>query len=127
MNPSNNVLKMEKSAIAPFQKEDFYEADKKNPKDKVGSRFGLDFEKRAHASHIKIKLDQVPVKEGGIVYTASKKYDSLMKLSAHIQLLPVKVKDKYKKTISIRYHHNLAHNILPFGECKIDNEHFLDF
>lgn len=117
----HNMLKMEKTAISNFQKE-LYNGDKKNPN--VGTRFSLDLEKRSQSSHIKIKLDSTPKKDGEIVYTASKKYDFLHKLTAHIDLQPIKVKDKWKKKVLICYHHNLGHNILPFGECKIDNEHY---
>ena len=61
----HNVLKIDKNSIAKFQKE-LYNGDKKNPN--VGTRFSLDVEKRSQSSHMKVKLDQVPIKDGEIVY-----------------------------------------------------------
>lgn len=115
-----NVLKLDRDSISSFQKE-LYNADKNNPL--IGSRFSLDIEKSSQSNHMKVKLDQVPGREGQIVYTASKKFDSLFKLEAHIPLFPIHVKEKFAKTVSICYPHNLGHNILPMGECKIDDEH----
>lgn len=122
MNKQNNVLKLDRDSTikSQFQK-DFYKPN--NPKEEVGTRFSLDIEKRAQASHMKVKLDHMP-KDGEVVYTASKKFDSLLKLEAHINLSSVKVKEQYKNSVSIAYHHNIAHHVLYSGECKIDNEHY---
>ena len=118
---SKQILKLDRENIGAFQKE-LYTGTKKEPK--VGTRFSTEVEKRSQGSHMKIKLDQIPVKEGEIVYTASKKFDSLLKLEGHVDLFPYRVKEQYKNTVSICYHHNLCHNIFYFGECKIDNEHY---
>ena len=116
-----NSLKLDVDAIANFQKE-YYNVASKD--ELIGTRFSLDFEKRTQSNHIKMKLDQVPVREGEVVYKASKKFDYLWKLSAHVSLFPIRVKEKYAKNISICYHHNLGHNIFSLGECKIDGDHF---
>lgn len=116
-----NVLKLDRDSITKFQKE-LYNGDKNNPL--IGTRFSVDVEKRAQGNHIKVKLDQVPGSEGQIVYTASKKFDSLFKLQAYIPLAPIRVKEQFSKTVQICYPHNLGHNIFVSGECKIDDEHF---
>ena len=107
-----NVLKLDRDSIAKFQKE-MYNGDKENPL--LGTRFSLDFEKRAQGNHIKVKLDQVPGSEGQIIYTASKKFDSLFKLQAYIPLFPIRVKENFSKTVQICYPHNLGHNIFTSG------------
>ena len=118
---SKQTLKLDRENITKYQKELHFP----NTKNKtVGTRFSLDVEPRSQGSHMKEKLVQVPVKEGEVTYTASKKFDSLFKLEAHVNLIPVKVKDQYKSSVSICYHHNLGHNILYFGECKIDSDHY---
>ena len=116
-----NTLKLDVDSIADFQKE-YYNVASEN--ELIGTRFSLDFEKRTQSNHIKMKLDQIPVREGEVVYTASKKFDYLWKLAAHVSLFPIRVKDKYSKTVEICYHHNLGHNIFTNGECKIDGDHF---
>lgn len=118
---ARNVLKMDKDSISEFQK-DMYNGTKDAPD--IGTRYSLDFEKRAQSNHIKVKLDQVAGKEGEIIYTVSKKFDVLFGLSAFVKLFPIRVKDAYTNSISICYHHNLGHNIFPSGECKIDDDHF---
>ena len=118
---SKEILSVDRENIAGFQKEIYLPKD---DKEKIGTRFSLDFEKKAQGNHIKIRLDTAPMKEGEIKYTASQKFDNLLKVEAHITLLPIKVKEEYKKTVSICYHHNLGHNILYEGECKVDNDHF---
>ena len=118
---SREIIKLDKTNIAAFQKE-MYLPQGEN--EKVGTRFSVDYEKRAQANRTKVKLDQIAAKDGEVVYTASQMYDSLLKVSAHINLLPIKVKDQYKSTVSIAYHHNIGHNILYEGECKVDNEHY---
>ena len=118
---SKEILRIDKTNIASFQKEQYLP---KNDTELVGTRFSLDFEKKAQGNHIKIRLEQMPVKDGEVKYTASKKFDNLWKLEAHVTLLPIKVKEEYKKTVTICYHHNLGHNILYEGECKLDNEHY---
>ena len=121
LNMSKEIIKLEKQNIAGFQKEMYLPKD---DKEKIETRFSLDFTKRAQGNHIKVKLEQIPVKEGEVKYIASKKFDSLLKVAAHITLLPIKVKEEYKKTVTICYHHNIGHNILYEGECKVDSEHF---
>lgn len=116
-----SILKLDRSNIAGFQKEMYLP---KTENEEVTTRFSLDFTKRSQGNHIKVKLDQFAVKDGEVVYTASQMFDSLLKVEAHINLLPIKVKDQYKNTVSIAYHHNIGHNILYEGECKVDNEHF---
>jgi hypothetical protein len=118
---SKEILRVEKQNIATFQKEMYLP---ETETEKIGTRFSLDFEKKSQANHIKVRMDQVPMKEGEIKYTASQKFDNLLKIEAHITLLPIKVKEEYKKTVTICYHHNLGHNILYEGECKLDNEHY---
>ena len=118
---SREILRVEKNSIAGFQKEMYLP---KGDGEEIGTRFSLDFSKKAQGNHIKIVMDQVPMKDGEVKYTASQKFDNLLKVEAHITLLPIKVKEEYKKNIAICYHHNLGHNILYEGECKIDNELF---
>lgn len=118
---SREILRIDKANIAGFQKEQYLP---KTENETVETRFSLDFIKRAQANKIKVKMDQSPTKDGEVVYTASQMYDTLLSVSAHINLLPIKVKDQYKSTVSIAYHHNIGHNILYEGECKIDNEYY---
>ena len=118
---SKQTLKLDRDNITKYQKELHFPNNKNKS---VGTRFSLDIECRSQGSHMKEKLVQVPVKEGEITYTASKKFDFLLKLESHVNLIPIKVKEQYKNTVSICYHHNIGHNILYFGECKIDNDHY---
>src|SRR5665647_986385 len=103
---SKTILDLDKTSLSNFQKKDLYLPN--NSQELVDTRFSLEINKRAHAGHIKAKLDQIPVKEGEVIYTASKKYDSLLKVQAFINLIPVKVKEEYKKNVEICYHHNLG-------------------
>ena len=116
---SQQTLILDRDNITKYQKELHFPKNKSVP-----TRFSLDVEGRSQGFHIKEKLAQVPVKEGEVTYTASKKYDSLLKIEAHVNLIPIRVKEQYKKSVSIRYHHNLGHNILYFGECKLDSDHY---
>ena len=118
---SKQTLKLDRENISKYQKELHFPNNKNKT---VGTRFSLDVEPRSQGSHMKEKLVQVPVKEGEVTYTASKKFDSLLKLEAHVNLIPVRVKEQYKSSVSICYHHNLGHNILYYGECKIDSDHY---
>ena len=118
---SKQILNLDKTSIAKFQK-DMYLPNGKE--EKLDTRFSMDITKRAQANHIKVKLDQVAGKEGEVIYTASQKFDSLLKLEAHVTLFPIAVKEEYKKSVNICYQHNLGHNILYEGECKIDKEHY---
>jgi hypothetical protein len=118
---SKQILNLDRISLSKFQKEMYLPINKE---EKVDTRFSTEINKRAQSNHLKVKLDQIPVKEGEVVYTASKKFDSLLKIEAHITLLPIKVKEQYKNKISICYHHNLGHNVLYEGECKIDNDHY---
>lgn len=117
----SQTLKLDISNISNYQKELHFP---KNKDEEVGTRFSLDVDKRSQAVHIKEKMEQIPVKEGEVIYIASKKHDSLLKVAAHIQLLPIRVKEQYKNSVSISYHHNIGHNILYYGECKTDDDHF---
>lgn len=121
MKKMSNVLKIERDSMNDFQKEMYLP---KNKTESVGTRFSMDLDKRSFSSHAKEKLTPILSDKGEISYTASKKYDSLLNVTAFINLFSIRVKDKYKDKISICYHHNLGHNILYSGECKIDKEHF---
>jgi hypothetical protein len=119
---SHQILSFDQDSINDFQKE-MYNGTQENPK--VGVRFSLDFEKRSQNNHIKEKLDQVSGRDGEVDYTVSSKYDVLFGLSAYIKLPYIRVKKNYADKISICYHHNIGHNIFPYGECKIDKERFV--
>ncbi len=118
---SKQILSLDRTNIAKFQKEMYLP---NNKDEKIDTRFSMDITKRSQSNHIKVQLDQVAGKEGEVVYTASQKFDSLLKIEAHATLLPISVKEEYKKTVQICYQHNLGHNILYEGECKIDKEHY---
>lgn len=118
---SKTILNLDKISLSKFQKEMYLPS---NAEEKVDTRFSTEINKRAQAGHLKVKLDQIPVKEGEVVYTASKKFDNLLNITAYITLLPIKVKEQYKNSVSICYHHNLGHNVLYDGECKVDNDHY---
>jgi len=118
----SNVLKLEREVALKkneIQKEMYLP---KNKTESVGTRFSMDLDKRSYANHIKEKLTVTSNNEE-ITYTASQQYDNLLSVTAFINLFSIKVKDKYKKKIQIRYQHNLGHNILYSGECKIDKKH----
>jgi hypothetical protein len=115
-----NVLKIDRDSITLWQK-DLCTSNKKD--EEIGTRFYNTLEKMGLSSKMDIKLEAIP-KEGEVVYTSSKKFDFLHSLKAVIKLNHLKVQDKYKNKVRIAYHHNLAHNILYLGECKIDGEHF---
>lgn len=118
---NRNLLKLESDSISEFQKQLY---NSQNDRDKIGFRFGLDIDRMSQTSHCKSKMEQIPSKDGEIIYTASNKFDFLMKVEAHIQLPKIEVKPEYADTVQICYRHNLGHNITYFGECKIDKEHF---
>ena len=143
----SNVLKLDIKSLSLFQKELHYpdrdggeqdintiknynlpEEIKKilietiSNKYKVNSRFSCKIEKNAWSTHTKVKMPHTA--EGNeVIYVASKKFDVLFKTEMHINLLPIKVKDKYKKRIQICYPHNPGHNICHQGELKIDDDH----
>ena len=117
---TQNVLWMDRDSIADFQHE-MYKGSQRNPD--VGSHFSYNLIQKAHAPKIKVKMDMTPGGDGEYIYTASKKYDVLLNLEAHINLYPIKVKDVYSKSVDISYHHNLGHSILQQGELKIDDDH----
>ncbi len=127
-----NVLKLDINGLTEFQKE-LHFPDPSKPitkKNKVNSRFSCIIEKNSWSAHTKAKMNHIS-EEGEvkkIIYTASKKFDVIFKSSLHINLIPIKVKDKYKSTIQICYPHNLGHNITNKGELKIDDDHhqFID-
>lgn len=120
-----NVLKLDINGLTTFQKELHYPDPNKDPKDpinQVNSRFSCDIEKNAWSTHTKVKMNH-SAEEGEVVYTNSKKFDVLFHSEIHINLLPIKVKDKYRKRIQICYPHNPGHNICYQGELKIDDDH----
>ena len=120
-----NVLKLDINGLTLFQKELHYPDENKDPNDpsnKVNSRFSCTIEKNAWSTHTKAKMPH-SAEEGEVIYTASKKFDVLFKSETHINLLPIKVKDKYRKRIQICYPHNPGHNICYQGELKIDDDH----
>lgn len=117
-----NVLKLDINSLTEFQKELHYSKDPKNEKDTVKLRFSCNIDKYAWSTHTKSKMSHI-ADEGEVIYTASKKFDVLFKTSIHINLPPIKVKDKYKKTYRICYPHNPGHNICNQGELKIDDDH----
>ena len=144
-----NVLKLDINSITLFQKELHYPDESRtqnelqliqnsqlpdevkgflinqvsnDPNNKVNSRFTCTIEKNAWSTHTKAKMPH-SAEEGEVIYTASKKFDVLFKSEIHINLLPIKVKDKYKKWIQICYPHNPGHNICYQGELKIDDDH----
>ena len=91
---TQNVLWMDRDSIADFQHE-MYKGSQRNPD--VGSHFSYNLIQKAHAPKIKVKMDMTPGGDGEYIYTASKKYDVLLNLEAHINLYPIKVKDVYSK------------------------------
>ncbi len=120
-----NVLKLDINGLTLFQKELHYPDKDRDPNEesnRVNSRFSCTIEKNAWSTHTKAKMPH-SAEEGEVIYTASKKFDVLFKSEIHINLLPIKVKDKYKKRIQICYPHNLGHNICYKGELKIDDDH----
>ena len=60
----------------------------------------------------------------GYTYYASKQFDTLLNLSAHVLLPYIKVADKWKDKVQICYHHNIGHNITYEGVCKLDTEKY---
>jgi len=120
-----NVLKLDINGLTDFQKELHYpdgNLDPNDPLNKVNSRFSCTVEKNAWGTHTKSKMNH-SAEEGEVIYTASKKFDVLFKSEIHTNLLPIKVKDKYSKSVEICYPHNLGHNICYQGELKIDDDH----
>ncbi len=120
-----NVLKLDIDGLTSFQKELHYPDPNKDPADplnQVNSRFSCDIEKNAWSTHTKVKMTH-SAEEGEVVYTASKKFDVLFGSEIHINLIPIKVKEKYRKRIQICYPHNPGHNICYEGELKVDDDH----
>lgn len=121
-----NVLKLEINSITDFQKELHYSKDPKDNQDQVNSRFICTLDKYAWCAHTKVKMrPRSEHNEEGeeVIYTASKKFDVLFKSEVHINLLPIKVNDKFKSRIEICYPHNPGHNICYSGELKVDDDH----
>src|SRR5581483_7690711 len=118
---SRNVLKLERDSIAEFQKELY---SNKSDKELIGYRFGLDIDKMSQSSHLKVKMEQLPAKDGEVIYTASNKFDVLMRVEAHVPLPKIEVRPEFIDKVQICYRHNVGHSITYFGECKIDKEHF---
>ena len=116
-----NVLKLDINSLTDFQK-DLYEA---GPDESLETRFACDVEKISWSTRTKRRMTTHTVQddEGEVVYMASKKYDSLLSTELHINLIHIKVKDKYKKRVQICYPHNPGHNIAYRGEVKIDDDH----
>ena len=75
----SNVLKIERDSMNDFQKEMYLP---KNKTESVGTRFSMDLDKRSFSSHVKEKLTPILSDKGEISYTASKKYDSLLNVTA---------------------------------------------
>ena len=117
-----NVLKLDINGLTEFQKELHYSKDPNDKKDKVKSRFSCSIDKYAWCTHTKAKMTH-SAEEGEVIYTASKKFDVLFKTESHINLLPIKVKEKWKNRFEICYPHNPGHNICYQGELKIDDDH----
>lgn len=113
---SRNILQIDRESIAPFQQELHMNKD-------VDSWFSFNKSNRTAAPKFKQTMEKTPKGEGIIVYTCSNKFDFLFNLEGCVKLPPIKVKDKYAKLVSIRYPHNLGHNIFTEGELKIDDEH----
>ncbi len=116
-----NVLKLDIDGLTEFQKELHYSKDPEDPTDVVNSRFKPDMDKYAWSTHTKTKMTHTH-HEGEVIYTASKKFDVLFNTEMHINLIPIKVKDKFKSSIEICYPHNVGHNICYQGDLKIDDD-----
>jgi len=117
-----NVLKLDINGLTEFQKELHYSKDPNDKEDKVKSRFSCSIDKYAWCTHTKAKMTH-SAEEGEVIYTASKKFDVLFKSELHINLLPIKVKEKWRSRFQICYPHNPGHNICYQGELKIDDDH----
>ena len=89
--------------------------------EKIVSRFSYVMEKRSSGSHMKVKMAHV-ANETEIIYTASKKFDSLFKAEMILELPSIKVKEKYKSTIAICYPYNLGHHIIIKGELRVNDD-----
>ena len=89
--------------------------------EELDSRFTYDLVKRSAGSHTKIKMGHM-VNESEIIYTASKKFDTLFKSEMITELPAVRVKEKYKATVSICYPRNLGHHIIVKGELRINDD-----
>ena len=121
-NPENEIKSVQSLNIPDELRKLFIEQISSSAKNKVNSRFSCVIEKNAWSTHTKCRMAHTA--EGNdVIYTASKKFDVLFKSEMHINLIPIKVKDKYKKHIQICYPHNPAHNICHQGELKIDDDH----
>ena len=122
-----NVLKLDINGLTDFQKE-FHKPNSPNPDpnnnkiEEINSRFSCTIEKYEWSAHTKAKMTH-SAEEGEVIYTASKKFDVIFKTSFHIHLVPIAVTEKYRSSIEICYPHNLGHNIINWGELKIDDDH----
>lgn len=121
---ARNVMQMDRESIAEFQK-DIYIGTKDEPF--VDSWLSYNLQKRSPAPKFKSKMIKTPKGESennfqNVTYTVDNKFDTLSILEGHINLFPIKVKDDYAKTISIRYPHYPGHNIFVESELNIDKE-----
>jgi len=124
-----NVLKLDINGLTLFQKELHYSdasVDPTDPKNQVNSRFSCTVEKNAWSTHTKVKMIH-SAEEGEVIYTASKKFDVLFGSEMHINLIPIKVTEKWRNTVQICYPHNPGHNIAYQGELKTDDDHHQGF
>src|SRR5665648_160216 len=95
-----NVLKLDINGLTEFQKELHYSKDPNDKNDKVKSRFSCSIDKYAWCTHTKAKMTH-SAEEGEVIYTASKKFDVLFRSETHINLLPIKVKEKWRNSVEI--------------------------
>jgi len=122
-----NILKMDRETCggiqmeltAPIMPEEI-------PKDEphLDSRFAGEIAHRSLGGHVAQKLEASYTNKDFVSYTVSTQFDNLIGLKAVINLIPIKVKDKYKRHVEICYHHNIGHNILYEGECLINKKHY---
>lgn len=113
-----NVLKLDQTNLKEFQKK-LHRGTPENPN--INSRFSYAIQKYGWSSHTKVKMSHT-AEEGEVVYTASKKYDFLLKCEMIHKLFSIKVKDGYKNRVQICFPHNLGHNIGYKGELRIDDD-----
>ncbi len=121
----SSVLQIDRDSCGNIQKELITPDPPKNPNDppEIDTRFSGKIMKKATGGHIWQKLDSTTANDD-VTYKASTDYDHLIKLKALIRLNKISVKEKYKNTVKICYHHNIGHNILDNGECKINKSHY---
>ena len=125
MSNHHNVLQLDRDSCGNIQKELITPDIPKDGENevKIDTRFSSEIHKRSAGSHIVQKLTSTNENDN-ITYISSTDYDNLIGLKAIIFLNSISVKEKYKKNIQICYHHNIGHNILYSGECKINKEHY---